>query len=110
MVRNIMMELINHPIIYQYENTAVAEYLYLPVQLFIALSGSYDPIVSPESGTIPEKEIFSARGALRQEMWEERGISGSSDYLKWIFGLSGSEGGMKMDASKGKGKGGADTD
>jgi hypothetical protein len=106
MVRAILMELVKDRS-YQYEHTAIAEYLYLPMHLFIALSGSYDPLVEdPTSGRNSEEDsdqaILSARIAVGQKSWKDKGISGSSDYLKRLFGQDG-EGEMKSDPSKGKG-------
>jgi hypothetical protein len=79
----------------KYGHLACREYLYLPVRLFIAMFGSYDPLigappaVSNSSGEYVGRphpqEYISARLAVRQADWLSRGISGSSDYLKELF-------------------------
>jgi hypothetical protein len=74
------------------EHTAITEYLYLPVQLFIALTGSYDPLLKvATSGRSSERDevqaSVSAREAVGQESWHERGIRGSNHYLRRLFRL-----------------------
>jgi hypothetical protein len=101
MVRTILMELVKSSTAESSYHTAVNEYLSLPVQLFIAGSGSYDPVAedSPSGGSLEKDQaIVSARKAVRQEIWKEKGISGSTDYLKRLFGQSGS--GFETDISK----------
>jgi hypothetical protein len=115
-VRRVLIELVKAPTADLSEHTGIKEYLYLPLQLFIGISGSYDPLVDGlNSGrnSAAEKDsaqaIVSARKAVGQEMWKVKCISGSGDYLKRLFGLDESGSGMKMDASKGKVRGEADT-
>jgi len=95
------------------EHTAVTEYLNLPVQLFAAVSGSYDPLVKdPTSGRSSDDDgdqvIFSAQAAVGQKSWKDKGISGSIDYLKRLFGQGGGGSGIKTDLSKIKGAADAD--
>lgn len=72
--------------------TSGTEYLHLPVRLFAALSWSYDPLMEGEAPKkASEKDvqaIVSARKAVQQETWEERGIKGSYDYLQWLYAMS----------------------
>lgn len=76
-------------------NLACREYLHLPVRQFIAMLGSYDPLVGtrPTFSNSPGEDVdrphpqeyISARLAVRQADWQSRGISGSGDYLKELF-------------------------
>jgi hypothetical protein len=75
-------------------NLVCREYLHLPVRLFIAMLGSYDPLVgAPTFSNSPGEDVdrphpqeyMSARLAVRQPDWQSRGISGSGDYLKELF-------------------------
>jgi hypothetical protein len=104
------MELVKSSTADPSKHTAVKEYLHLPAQLFIAISGSYDPLVEspPSSGILEEDQaIVSARKAVRQEIWWQKGINRSSDYLKRLFGQDDGSG-METDSSKGKGAADAD--
>ena len=75
--------------------TSFKEYLHLPVRLFIAMLGSYDPLVGPSQPTWKSSldsvhrphphEYTSARLAVRQADWISRGISSSGDYLRGLF-------------------------
>jgi hypothetical protein len=113
MVRAILMELVKSSTPDWREHTAVTEYLNLPVQLFAAVSGSYDPLVkdptswrSPDDGG--DQVIFSAQAAVGQKSWKDKGISGSIDYLKRLFDQRGGGSGIKTDLSKSKGVADAD--
>jgi hypothetical protein len=74
----------------------VKQYLYLAVRLFIASSGTYDPLIQNlSSDTVlssteileetPNKHYKLAQVAVRQAEWESKGIKGSAEYLKQLF-------------------------
>ncbi|CZR55152.1 uncharacterized protein PAC_05038 [Phialocephala subalpina] len=76
------------------EHLRCAQFLHLPVRVFIAASGAFDPLVEEASASslnyeesmIPSfKEYKEARVAVDQPNWESRGISGFGDYLKHLF-------------------------
>jgi hypothetical protein len=70
-------------------------YLYLPIRLFIASSGSYDPVNSRDDWhsadtndghDIPTEEDYKqARLVVQFEEWASHGVSGSADHLRRIF-------------------------
>jgi len=78
------------------EGLASEEYLKLPVSLFIASSGTFDPLMDdstrPEvgggevgiEGQVPNY-YTEARIAVGQNKWVTDGISGSADYLRNLF-------------------------
>lgn len=113
MVKTILMELVKNSTPDSREHTAVTEYLDMPLRLFAAVSGFYDPLVKdPTSGRSSNDDgdqvIFSAQMAVGQKSWKDKGISGSIDYLKRLFGQSGGGSGIKTDLSKSKGAADAD--
>jgi hypothetical protein len=76
------------------------EYLHLPVRLFIASSGTHDPLIkepplntnatSPQEEYQPQPEDHrDARCAVRSDIWRSRGITSSAQYLSSLFEDSG---------------------
>ena len=79
----------------------LAQYLYVPIKLFTAVSGTYDPIKSGSSSTssvpkvlqsssgaavvLSNEDLVIARTAVNQHDWEAKGIDSSFHYLKRIF-------------------------
>lgn len=59
-----------------------AAYMHLAVQLFVASSRSYDPMMC---ANVELPDVVLARTALQQEGWESVGIYSSSDYLYMLF-------------------------
>jgi hypothetical protein len=76
---------------------ACEEYLQLPIRLFIATSGTFDPLMSDlgelevdeseddRDGQSPN-DYKEARIAVGQNKWAADGITGSADYLRSLFG------------------------
>jgi len=77
--------------------SAVQQYLIIAVRLFVAITGSYDPLVKDYSAigvtsilkTVGEKasdENFkAAQIAVKQEIWNSNGIANSIQYLQNLF-------------------------
>jgi len=71
------------------------QYLYLPIRLFIASSGSYDPVKSRDDWYFPDSndsydfptgaDYGEARLVVQFEEWASHGVSGSADHLRRIF-------------------------
>jgi hypothetical protein len=65
------------------------EYLGLPVRLFIATSGTYDPLcevpTSTSDGEPRSNDYREAQLAVSQSKWSSEGVNGSGDYLKKLF-------------------------
>lgn len=72
------------------------QYLHLPVRLFIASSGTHDPLVadlllsinttSPQEEDCPGAEDYrDAQLAVRQAEWNSHGITTSAEYLSHLF-------------------------
>jgi hypothetical protein len=69
------------------------QYLHLPVRLFIASSGPYDPLITRVSSSSSSAErdgpsvldCEAACIAVNQAGWKPRGIRCSGDYLKELF-------------------------
>lgn len=74
---------------------ASKQYLHLPVRLFIASSGVYDPLAEDwsqmrtlsnlDSGNRDPKDYQEAQLAVSCSKWKSAGISGSAQFLKRIF-------------------------
>jgi hypothetical protein len=68
---------------------ASRDYLKLPVRLFIASSGSYDPLcevpTSTSDGETHSNDYREVQLAVSQSKWSSEGIDGSGDYLKRLF-------------------------
>ena len=72
---------------------AIDEYLYLPLRLFTATSGAYDPLIRNFALPGKEKELEltlvadfqAAQIAVQQSSWSVNGIESSSQYLKNLF-------------------------
>jgi hypothetical protein len=65
-------------------------YLHIPLRLFIAGSGAYDPLQTDfatplNSKDRNENDYEQARRAVRQREWCWKGIHDSGDYLKMIY-------------------------
>jgi hypothetical protein len=69
-------------------------YLHIPLRLFIASSGTYDPLIfgSPpllqsifDSSAPAGDDYEEAKRAVGQSGWGSKGISSSGDYLKTIY-------------------------
>jgi hypothetical protein len=80
------------------------KYLHLGVRLFIASSGTYDPLFSAGSkalvdGDVPRVDDYIlARYALRLETSAPVGITSSADYLKYVFEDDGKDVDSELDA------------
>lgn len=63
------------------------QYLYLPLRLFIASSGPFDPLNRPPTnemnGVLDDYE--RAAKAVNQSSWSSNGIQSSGDYLRSLF-------------------------
>jgi hypothetical protein len=75
---------------------AVKQYLLLPLRLFVAISGTYDPLNKHSSPNSPyeseshsDSDIKAAQHALKQDTWSSNGITSSIQYLQNIFEDSG---------------------
>lgn len=73
------------------EKTSTSQYLYLPLRLFVAISGKLDSIVntsswnSAETNPIDRDDDMEAQLAVGQPTWLPAGIDSSFDYLKRLF-------------------------
>ena len=70
------------------------QYLHLPIRLFIASSGNYDPVKSTDDwhsadvndgNDFPTEDYGRARLVVQFEEWASHGVSGSADHLRRIF-------------------------
>jgi hypothetical protein len=77
------------------------QYLHIPLRLFIASSGAYDPLnhsmstldrrqYGKDDRTPRPEDIHQARSAVRQSGWCSIGVSNSADYLRKLFEDDGS--------------------
>ncbi|KAE8442727.1 hypothetical protein EG329_002918 [Mollisiaceae sp. DMI_Dod_QoI] len=74
------------------EKSAVEQYLYLPLRLFVAISAKLDPIATTVSWTSTAIDMdadMEAQLAVGQPAWLTAGINTSADYLKGLFQDSG---------------------
>jgi len=85
-VRNTLIELEKVII---WPSFAIREYLRLPIRLFIASSGSYDPLcevpTSTSDGEPRSNDYREVQLAVGQSKWSSEGINGSGDYLQRLF-------------------------
>lgn len=58
------------------------QYLYLPLRLFIASSGKFDPLIATSGNGEDYREAQRAVGQLE---WASQNITGSADYLRRLF-------------------------
>jgi hypothetical protein len=77
------------------------QYLHIALQLFLASSGTYDPLVS--SCTADDTKLLdpgaakravqykTAQAAVNQATWTDRGITSTRDYLNGIFEVDGND-------------------
>ncbi len=78
-------------------SSPVREYLHLPLRLFVATSGIYDPLMKVYSlhdrllflKTDEEKalddDFRAAQDAVKQDCWKSNGVSSSVQYLQNLF-------------------------
>lgn len=66
---------------------ALKQYLYLPLRLFIATSGTLDPLTEkyPFGSHIKPEDSELAKQAVKHDRWKSNGISGSLQYLQTLF-------------------------
>jgi hypothetical protein len=86
------------PTAFEIDRQGIKRYLHLAVRLFIAASGSHDPLsvdyslaAEPHGETSAEQigAYQAAQRAVKQSKWEEQHIHSSGEYLKHIFEDSG---------------------
>jgi hypothetical protein len=73
--------------------TAANQYLHLPIRLFIASSGDYDPLMrdyvtlskGKEADSSYISDLEEAKTAVEQSSWASRDIFSSADYLRNLF-------------------------
>jgi hypothetical protein len=75
------------------------QYLHIALQLFLASSGTYDPLISSyttddtnllhEDDAQRAEQYKAARTAVQQATWADQGIRSTSDYLIGIFEADG---------------------
>jgi len=69
----------------------IEHYLELPLRLFAAASGIYDPIMNnySEDSSLAtsnlDHEFEEAKAAVHQSTWQSSGISNSMDYLRKVL-------------------------
>jgi hypothetical protein len=92
LVRKILMELASWKytgLLLPSPSLEIKQYLHLAVRLFIAASGTHDPLMSDYldlEGEQPCDHPFKmAQLSIKKAEWRERGINSSGDYLKRLF-------------------------
>lgn len=95
MVRRGLQELVNDPDHPQW--SAVQRYLIIAVRLFIATTGTYDPLIknyaADISAPLPKTEeekasdehFKAAQVAVKSDTWNSNGIKDSMHYLRTLF-------------------------
>jgi hypothetical protein len=82
-------------------HSAIKEYLQIALRLFVATSGTYDPLMKSYSANDPlafwktkeekarDQNFKAAQQVVKQENWAFLGISGSMQFLRNLFQDSG---------------------
>jgi hypothetical protein len=97
MVRRGLMELTDETS-WQPQASAARQYLHLAVRLFVATSGTYDPLTkkySPDDTDsllrkkgdkkASDQDFKVAQITVKQDCWEASGVTGSVQYLQELF-------------------------